>query len=155
MSKLKFKCTKVEWYYELNSKWFGSWKQELAKQKREDRRYDGPAHYLKLAEDTSITDQLPKREGIQFWVRKGKGYYDQYIFMENKWFVTKEPQTGVYEFRMNVKQKIADIVLETPTKILRAPYAKLKAFLEVEKSVRRVVRDTNLHTLKSNRRPAK
>ena len=144
----KIKCSKPEWYYQLNMRFFGSWEQELEEQKT-DIRYDGPANYLELCDDPG----LPKNSNILYWVRLGKDLYQQYYYQENKWFKAKELNSGLYEFQpMNPKQKTIDEILKAPAKILRKDFARLKYFLEFRNETERnITRNIALHMFKINK----
>jgi len=124
----KIKCSKPEWYYQLNS-FTGTWETELLNQQtRED--YDGPALYLEVFGNPG----LPKNSNVMFWVRVGKDLYQQYYYQDNKWFKAKELNNGFYDFQpMFPKQRTIDAVLKTPSNILRKDFARLKIFLEWNK----------------------
>ena len=125
------------WYYELNSREFGSWRQETDKLKKGN--YDGPASYLEVCENPG----LPNHENIVFWVRIKDDLYQQYVYQENKWFKSKELIYGFYKFPpLTTKQINIDHIMSVPRKFLKNQYSRLQEYLEQKRYIDTIYRDT-------------
>ena len=137
---MKLKVSEIPWYYRLNTRFFGTWEEELQKQTDKDR-YDGPAKYLEVCQNLNLNPGLPDHENVLFWVRVGKDMYQQYVYQEKKWFKSKELVNGCYAFiPLTTKQSNIDNIIHVPRKFLKPAYERLKDYLEVEKSIRETKR---------------